>query len=109
MKEIALGLIQAVKRARRHSETLRQAICSVLDWLVDTHSHLRADALQEGLRQALDAYYRCLEHLLEYLVDHREERLQEALLLVYQAEDMLTEVESKVNEYKLETSRLWAA
>lgn len=114
LKRTALGLIAAVQDPRLHPQRVSDWIHSVMDWLVEQHRRLSrlpssTRSLQAGLAEAVDAYYRCYEHLLAYLDDRDPDRLQEALALVFQAEDLLAEVERGVNAHKQGTSKLWAA
>ncbi|MCE7869991.1 hypothetical protein DYH09_06390 [bacterium CPR1] len=112
LKQVALALIDAVQKANRFApHDLTWSVSCLMDWLVETHQDIAhsGDTLQEGLLEALDCYYRSLEHLLTYQADSRGERLAEARSLVFQAEDQLDAVEKRIQEQKYTTSLLWEA
>ncbi len=112
IKEMALALIQAVQKKDRFApHDLTANVNGLMDWLVETHQEVSrsGEALQEGLLEALDCYYRSFEHLLAYQADSRGDRITSALDLVFQAEDQLDAVERQIQEEKYATSLLWAA
>lgn len=95
LRGTVLTLISAVQHGKSFHPDL---IHSLMQWLEERHAAIQETAhpLRACLLEGLETYYRSLERLVEH-------HLQEALLLVYQAEDLLSEVERQVE------CRAWAA
>jgi hypothetical protein len=95
LRRTTLALIAADQQGKHFDPEL---IHSLMDWLEERHAAIQTTdhPLHACLLEGLETYYQSLEHLVQH--QHRE-----ALLLVYQAEDLFSDVERQV------ACRAWAA